>query len=108
MRTTAGLDQVSRYAAGVGPWIGHLLAGTEPDGRPRCTDLVDQAHQAGLRVHPYTLRRDLLPPGFATFDSALEYLLDLGIDGIFTDFPDLAVRGRDLWLARREHGSRAP
>lgn len=108
MRTTAGLGLVSRYAEGVGPWIGHLLAGTDPGGRPRCTDLVDQAHQAGLRVHPYTLRRDLLPPGFATFDSALEYLLDLGIDGIFTDFPDLAVRGRAAWYARQRDGSRAP
>jgi glycerophosphoryl diester phosphodiesterase len=108
MRTTAGLDRVSRYAAGVGPWIGHLLADTDPGGRPRCTDLVNQAHQAGLGVHPYTLRRDLLPRGFATFDSALEYLLDLGIDGIFTDFPDLAVRGRDAWHARQGDGSRAP
>lgn len=108
MRTTAGLGLVSRYAAGIGPWIGHLLAGTDPEGRPRCTDLVALAHQAGLRVHPYTLRRDLLPPGFATFDSALEYLLDLGIDGIFTDFPDLAVRGRDAWHDRQRDGSRAP
>ena len=108
MRATAGLDRVSRYAAGIGPWIGHLLAGTDPGGRPRCTDLVDQAHQAGLRVHPYTLRRDLLPPGFATFDSALGYLLDLGIDGIFTDFPDLAVRCRDAWHARQGDRARAP
>ena len=108
MRTTAGLDQISRYAAGIGPWIGHILTGRDPHGRLCCTDLVDQARQSGLRVHPYTLRRDLLPQGFATFESALASLLDQGVDGIFTDFPDLAVRCRDAWCARQGYGSSAP
>jgi hypothetical protein len=44
-------------------------------------------------VHPYTLRRDALPHGFPTLESLLGTLLDLGIDGVFTDFPDLAVGG---------------
>ena len=92
MRTPAGLAEVSRYAAGIGPWIGHLLSGMASEGRPGFTELVDQAHQAGLLVHPYTLRRDSLPEGFATFDALLGSLLKLGVDGIFTDFPDLAVR----------------
>jgi glycerophosphoryl diester phosphodiesterase len=91
LRTTAGLAQISRYAAGIGPWIGHLIRGAGPDMQPRCTDLVERAHAAGLLVHPYTLRRDLLPPGITGFEPLLDALVDLGIDGIFTDFPDLAL-----------------
>ena len=106
MRTPAGLAQVRRYAAGLGPWIGHLLSETGPDERPRFTDLVELAHRAGLLVHPYTLRRDALPHGFSTLDSLLGTLLDLGIDGVFTDFPDLAVRYRDAWCER--HGGAHP
>lgn len=100
MRTTAGLAAVCRYAAGIGPWIGHLLLETGPAGRPGGTDLVALSHATGLLVHPYTLRRDPLPQGFATFEALLESLLDLGVDGIFTDFPDLAVRCRDAWRSR--------
>jgi glycerophosphoryl diester phosphodiesterase len=106
MRTPAGLAPVRRYAAGLGPWIGHLLAETGPDQQPRFTDLVDLAHRAGLLVHPYTLRRDSLPQGFSTLESLLGTLLDLRIDGVFTDFPDLAVRYRDAWCER--HGSAHP
>jgi glycerophosphoryl diester phosphodiesterase len=102
MRTPAGLAEVRRYAAGLGPWIGHLLSQTGPDQQPRCTDLVELAHRAGLLVHPYTLRRDSLPQGFPTLESLLGTLLDLGIDGLFTDCPDLAVRCRDAWCER--HG----
>lgn len=108
LRTPTGLGQIGRYAVGIGPWIGHLLVGTRAGGRPGSTGLVEAAHRAGLLVHPYTLRRDLLPEGLATFDSALEYLIELGIDGIFTDFPDLAVRCRDARQAAGGQGSPAP
>ena len=56
------------------------------------------AHAAGLEVHPYTFRADALPPGIASFDVLLKtFLVDLGIDGLFTDQPDLAV----AYLQRR-------
>lgn len=95
-----------RYAAGLGPWIGHPLSGTGPDAPPRFTDVLELAYRAGLLGHPYTLCRDTLPQGFPTLESLLGTLLDLGIDGVFTDFPDLAVRCRDAWCKR--HGSAYP
>jgi glycerophosphoryl diester phosphodiesterase len=51
-------------------------------------------------VHPYTLRRDELPAGIASFTELLDIFIGLaGIDGLFTDFPDLVVdylRGRTV------------
>lgn len=106
LRGPEGLSMVRRYATGIGPWIGHLFAGDGTLGPPAPTDLVARAHQAGLLVHPYTLRLDRLPGGFASFNALLGALLDLGSDGVFTDFPDLAVRGRDAWHGGR--GSPSP
>jgi glycerophosphoryl diester phosphodiesterase len=43
-------------------------------------------------VHPYTLRRDDLPAGFGSLDELLERLLvQLGVEGAFTDFPDVVA-----------------
>lgn len=65
-------------------------------------DLVDSAHAAGLAVHPYTFRREnrFLPARLrssedpaAVGDWRAEYerIAALGVDGVFTDNPDLAV-----------------
>ena len=48
-------------------------------------------------MHPYTLRCDDLPPFARSTDEALRALfLDAGVDGIFTDFPDVC----SAWLRR--------
>ena len=57
--------------------------------------LVEQAHDAGLAVHPYTFRADpgLVPEYAEDFEQLLElFYFDTGVDGLFTDFPDRAVR----------------
>ncbi len=92
MRTPAGLAEIAGYAAGVGPWIGHILPGRQSTGVPRRTDLVAEAHAVGLLVHPYSFRRDQVPEGLGTFEDLLRiFVHDLKVDGLFTDFPDLAV-----------------
>ena len=66
------------------------------------TTLVADAHKAGLAVHPYTFRDE---PVFLAADYRLdpvqEYLqfYRLGVDGVFSDFGDTAVRARNM-LAR--------
>lgn len=90
-----GMVRVSAYAVGIGPSIDLLV---EPDSSPsdlRVSNLVEWAHAAGLQVHPYTFRRDAgqIPPYATDFEDLLRIFLDqLGVDGVFTDFPDLAVR----------------
>jgi glycerophosphoryl diester phosphodiesterase len=59
---------------------------------------VSGAHAAGLAVHPYTFRKDDLPAGIGDFHALLELFLgQLHVDGVFTDFPDLAAD----YIARR-------
>ncbi len=54
--------------------------------------MVKLAHDQGLVVHPYTFRRDLLPAYADDYAQLLEIFLDdIGVDGVFTDFPDLTV-----------------
>jgi len=54
---------------------------------------VKRAHDAKLLVHPYTLRRDEVDKRFSTFEEELRaFLVEGGVDGLFTDYPGDAVR----------------
>lgn len=99
--TAEGLRAMSEWADGIGP--SKLLVqplGPEGELLP-ATTLVDDAHRAGLFVHPWTIRGDapFLPAGYGG-DPLAEYrrLAALGVDGVFTDFPDQA---RAAWGPRR-------
>lgn len=81
--TDTGLQAVAKYANGIGPDLRII----EQDPK-----LVERAHVAGVQVHPYTLRKDMLLPKYKTMDEALKSYFDTyKVDGLFTDFPDLAV-----------------
>lgn len=117
--TPAGLQQVKTYADGIGPWKPYLipskLVDNNKDGKPddlngdgkiderdrvmmAPTDVVKNAHAAGLFVHPYTFRSEAkrLASDFKG-DPKAEYRLfyELGVDGVFSDFPDQAKAARD-------------
>lgn len=121
--TPAGLAEIARYADGVGPWkrqfIGVKAVAFGADGSPRDvngdgavneadgvsrqnSNLIADAHAAGLVVHPYTIRsdwpfaRDYAGGTGRIGSAASEYrqLFALGVDGLFTDFPDDAVAAR--------------
>ncbi|HEY0946926.1 MAG TPA: glycerophosphodiester phosphodiesterase [Opitutaceae bacterium] len=93
LSTSVGLRDIATYAHGIGPNLERILAGLAPDGSPRLSTLVRDAHAAGLAVHPYTLRADALPPGVPTIDALFSLLIgEAGIDGLFTDQSDTAVR----------------
>ena len=63
----ANLDTARAYAVGVGPSKGDVDR-----------QLVDAAHARCLCVHPYT----------ADEKQEMRALIDLGVDGMFTNFPD--------------------
>jgi glycerophosphoryl diester phosphodiesterase len=90
MYTAEGLATIAGYADGIGPPISRILTGVDAEGRPVVSALVQDAKAAGLDVHPFTLRADALPDG-VDFETLLELLLKVGIDGVFTDHPDRAV-----------------
>jgi glycerophosphoryl diester phosphodiesterase len=92
LATRDGLAAIASIADGIGPWLRHVVRGVDGDGRPIITDLVANAHRLGLAVHPYTLRADALPDYADSLEEALRiFLVDAGVDGVFTDFPDRAV-----------------
>jgi glycerophosphoryl diester phosphodiesterase len=104
MLTDRGLAGIARYADGIGPWLEQIYQGVDASGRPQMGDLVQRAHHHGLVVHPYTFRRDELPEGIRSFDHLLElFVQEAGVDGLFTDFPDLVRR----YLERRHDLPRA-
>lgn len=81
-----GLAHIATYADGIGPSISHLAR-----ARAAGDDVVARAHALGLTVDAWTLRADALGP-FDDFAAAANFVLDLGVDGIFTDHPDLLVQ----------------
>ncbi len=93
IRSADGITELAETVDAIGPWVLNLYELV--DNAPRPGDLVMRAHTAGLAVHPYTFRADELPPGFSSFEDLVRFfVVDLGVDGLFTDFPDRVVQLR--------------
>jgi glycerophosphoryl diester phosphodiesterase len=117
--TNEGLDEIARYADIVAPWKPYIVptTGTDEDGDgvaddvtgdgevderdrdiARPTSLIRRAHKRGLDVHTWTFRNEAyrLAAQYEG-DPKEEYKLfyALGIDGLFSDFPDTAVEARE-------------
>jgi glycerophosphoryl diester phosphodiesterase len=95
MLTQAGVKQLATVVDGVGPAYDMLVPATltSETAKTAVSPFVQWAHLEGLQVHPYTFRKDpeRLPPWVDSFDALLElFLYRLEVDGVFTDFPDLA------------------
>jgi glycerophosphoryl diester phosphodiesterase len=91
----AGLTDIATYADGIGPEKRLLIPVDAQGNLLPATDLVQRAHAAGLLVHAWTVRieKEFLPAGYkGRAESEFEQLRDLGVDAIFTDFPDVAKR----------------
>jgi len=90
-----GMKQLATFVDGIGPSILLLVDKDSTASEIKTTRLVEYAHAAGLNVHPYTFRRerDQMPPFAKDYNDFLRVFFDeLGVDGVFTDFPDLTVR----------------
>ncbi len=119
MVTPAGLADIKQYADGIGPWKPYLIPskGTDANGDGKADDVsgdgavderdrtllpatsvVKDAHAAGLFVHAYTFRNEArrLASDY-TGDPKAEYkrFYELGVDGLFSDFPDTALAARN-------------
>ena len=114
LSSAEGLAGVAEYASGVGPEKAQVVPRTADDELGEPTSFVDDAHDAGLLVHPYTFRNEnsFLPAELREGEGQSEDLddyglaleeqrifLELGVDGLFTDNPDTGVVARDLFEA---------
>lgn len=90
IRTAAGLVRVAEVADGIGPHISLLYSATNDD--LISTGLVEQAQQLGMVVHPFTFRADDLPTEFDSLHELVRFcVVELKVDGLFTDFTDKVV-----------------
>ena len=103
LATRAGLAEIATYADGIGPDKRRIVP-AGPDGRLLSpTSLVADAHAARLLVHPWTFRSDgsfLAPEYEGHPEREYDQFFALGVDGLFSDFSDTAVKAREAWSRR--------
>ncbi|RRZ87512.1 glycerophosphodiester phosphodiesterase [Erwinia sp. 198] len=92
MLQPGAMKTLARYVDGIGPDYHMLIANGSTRGAVHFTQMVQEAHQNGLAVHPYTVRADQLPDWVDNVDELYDALYNQAdVDGLFTDFPDKAV-----------------
>jgi glycerophosphoryl diester phosphodiesterase len=117
LATPAGLAEIASYADGVGTNKNLIVPRDAQGNLQQPTTLVRDAHRAGLVIHPWTFRREnnFLPNDFRQGNPAspeflrapgdlpaeLELFYRLGVDGLFSDNPDVAVATRHRVFGKR-------
>lgn len=92
LKSKKGMEEISQYAVGIGPWMNQVVTGIDSSGKVQITDLVANARKHNLLIHPYTFRADRLPSYVSSFEELLQiFFNEVQVDGVFTDFPDLVV-----------------
>lgn len=88
------MKKIAKYADGVGPgWYMLIDDQKSQPGAIVYTPMVQDIATTSMEVHPYTVRKDALPPFFTNIDEMFDALLNkAGATGVFTDFPDLGVK----------------
>ena len=104
VKSEAGIKAIAAFADGLGPeWP--LVVPIVEGGLGPATQLVAWAHAAKLAVHPWTVRAEnaFLPPKLkrgtapaehGDAEAVLKAIYAAGADGVFSDFPALAVQAR--------------
>ena len=102
MATAKGLQTVAKYADGIGPSKDMVIPRNMLGKLKTPTSLVADAHAVGLKVHPWTFRREnyflpldhksgINPASHGDLAGELAAYLATGIDGLFTDNTPEAV-----------------
>ena len=105
-----GLREISTYAQGIAPSRHRILQRDADQTLVGISGLVHEAHRAGLSVLPWTLRaenaylprhlrRGSDPAALGDGEGEARLLLALGVDGLITDHPDIALRAREELVA---------
>ena len=89
--------QVAEYANVIAPWKRYIVSVTPENRLQPATQFIEMAHACGLQVHTWTMRNEsqFLASDYQN-DPQREYqqFFSLGIDGLFSDFPDTACAAR--------------
>lgn len=120
IRSPEGLAEVATYADGIGPWKRMIVSvkGVDANGDGKADDvngdgavddsdktttpptaLINDAHNVGLLVHPYTFRdesRYLASDYRNDPEREIRQFIELGADGFFTDFPNTGASAKSF------------
>jgi glycerophosphoryl diester phosphodiesterase len=104
-----GLAEIATYADGIGVHKNLIFPrdGSNAIGTP--TTRVRDAHAKGLIVHGWTFRAEnaFLPANYQSSSDPVQFgdlagevkaFLEAGMDGFFTDQPDIGVKARDKFV----------
>lgn len=89
------MNKIAQYADGIGPWKPMLVDEKSTKDNIVVTGMMAEARNAHLVVHPYTFRKDAgrIPAYASDFEDMLNVFYNkVGVDGVFTDYPDRAVQ----------------
>ncbi|MEH2123464.1 glycerophosphodiester phosphodiesterase [Nostoc sp.] len=92
--TASGLAEIAKYAKAIGIHKNLLVPRDSNDKLRPPTSLVIDAHAGGLLVHVWTFRNEdcFLPLDFqGNPQGEYELFFSLGVDGVFSDYPDTAA-----------------
>ncbi|WOE76646.1 glycerophosphodiester phosphodiesterase [Alterisphingorhabdus coralli] len=103
----AGLKQIASYADGIGPQKTMVIPLDRDGNATQPTSLVADAHAVGLKVHPWTMRRENYflpdqlksgddPVGRGDIQAEVRAFIAAGVDGVFSDNVTEAVAAIDL------------
>ncbi len=102
LMTADGLKQVAGWADAIGPMKELIIPRLADNALGQPTTLVEDAHAAGLLVHPWTFRPENYflaapyrqgtdPKARGNAEAEIRRYLETGIDGLFSDSPAAAV-----------------
>lgn len=89
----------------IGPHKNYLIPVDKEGHLQKPTPLLKMAHEAGLQVHPYTFRSDkeFLPKDYeGNPEKEYHRFFELGVDAVFSDFPDDAIKARESFFKNKE------
>jgi glycerophosphoryl diester phosphodiesterase len=103
MATPEGLKAIREYADWVSPHKNYIVA-IGADGQiSGISDFLNNAHAAGLKVLTYTMRSEenyLAKAYKNNYASEYGLFFGLGVDGVFSDFPDHAVAAKKEYMKK--------
>ena len=88
------MNVIAGYADAIGPWYPMLVDNNSTADNIIFLPMLQQAKKAGLSIHPFTFRKDKghVPAYAESFEDFLDvFYRQADVQGVFTDFPDLAV-----------------
>ncbi len=105
LMTPAELKKIKSVVYGIGPHKNYVIPEDANKKLQSPTPLIKVAHDLGLKVHVYTFRSDkeyLNKEYDGNPEKEYHRFFSLGVDGLFSDFPDDAIKARQSFLKEKK------